>query len=117
MEALHACVGHDPGRVCKILRLVRGALPAELARLTDAAGSCDVAVAHRSAHSIKSNAALVGAARLRAKAEQLESYGRTMDLDAVRRELGALRVLVEEVVAALGVQIRSAGGHADARIN
>lgn len=110
MDALHACIGNDPGRVCKILRLLRQSIPTEMARLQAAALARDVATAHRSAHSIKSNAALLGAVRLRTKACELEDYGRATDVDSMLRELGGLQALVEEVVLALGAQLARLSG-------
>jgi HPt (histidine-containing phosphotransfer) domain-containing protein len=105
LDALHACIGDDPGRVRKILGLLRCSLPSEVERLERATRETDVATAHRSAHSIKSNAALIGAARLCAKAGELEDYGRATNLDAIGRELDVLRALVLEVTAALDRQL------------
>jgi CheY-like chemotaxis protein len=79
-----------PQRLASIISLYLAESPKLMERIQRAAGTADAAEIARSAHSLKSSSANVGAAVLSRYCEQLEASARRADTEEARRLLGKL---------------------------
>ena len=75
-----------------------------LAQLAEAAGSNDIAVLSRAAHTLKSNAQSFGATDLAALCSELESQARQGAVDDARQKVQAIAVAFDDTRRALGAQ-------------